>query len=131
MDAPIPALVSRSPIFFVLVDRADGSLWMLNDNDNPAVHPVSLKRLDPAEMYKPGSTYVIGREIVLRNFPAVRLIVRDGVLGYDYNENERIVGWSPMSPLTGRDGRRGTARWYIHLPDGWQPGDALSAVELT
>lgn len=121
----------RVPWAIVIRDRDDGSLWLLNTTTEEGAHPVSILSIDDTKILKANVIYTIGRDVVISQDPALRLIIRSGLLGYEYFEDEHIAAPPPFEPISTKNGQRTNPAWLIQVPTGWSSLEALSALELT
>lgn len=121
----------RVPWAVVMRDRADGSLWLLNTTTEEGAHPVSILSIEDEKLLKANVIYTIGRDVVVSQEPALRLIIRSGVLGYEYFENERIAAPPSFEPVSTKNGQRTNPAWLVQTPSNWESVETLSAQELT
>lgn len=116
------------PQYMVLVDRADGSLWTLTHSITPPASDgfgyISITSGKPD--FDGYYFFDVGREPVLAVNPTVRIIIRDGYLGYTTDEPLRGI-------QTDRDQARIMTRRStfdetreIIRPTGWIEGTALA-----
>lgn len=118
-----PVVIPPKAQWFILTDRADGvTEWLLSYNSGleRATTTDTLPTVDTGYILRFGpydGPYLAGN-------PRIRLFVRSGILGYDYE---------PLPQgISGRDQPRvlirlatGTTYYEITIPDGWAPSNGL------
>lgn len=121
----------RIPWVLILRDRDDGTLWALNTTTTPNAHPISLLQVSGTDFFKSNVLYTIGRDIVVSQNPSIRLIVRNGYLGYEHFKGASVAAPPPFEPVSSKTGQKTNPSWLVQMPDGWAAFDPLSALELT
>lgn len=125
--------VAPLPQFIVMVDRGDGTEWVLSHAMHEGLIHVSidsegLERPAPLEDRRDFHYYGPYDGPYIGSNPRVRLLIRDGYLGYDYPELPSGVSDRDQQLVTTRKGVQKRSHEIV-VPTTWRRFDDMLAFE--
>ncbi len=116
-----PVQIPPFPVRIILTDRDDGTLWVLT-HDADREHVV-LSDVFPTDtlytIYGPYDGPIVGTN------PRIQLLVRDGRLGYEQDDNPPWLNDRDQARVLSRRAAN-TTYTEIVVPSGWLYPDALA-----
>ncbi len=116
-----PVQIPPFPTRIILTDREDGTLWVLS-HDEEREH-VMITDTFPTDrhytIYGPWDGPTLGTH------PRVQLLIRNGQLGYEQDDNPVWLRDRDQARILSRRGRT-TTYTEIVVPEGWAYPDALA-----